>query len=118
MSYTQLEHLVIQFVQCQGTEERCDSKMCKLQLCIIYYSCHHFSYNFGVISLRLHCYFPFYPFHGGVLSYVINVMQYGGDISRKMKLLKRQKEGKKRMKLISNVELSKEAFLSVLEKDS
>ena len=44
------------------------------------------------------------------------VVQYGGDMSRKMKLLKKQKEGKKKMKLISNVELSKEAFLSVLER--
>jgi GTP-binding protein LepA len=43
-------------------------------------------------------------------------LQYGGDMSRKMKLLKRQREGKKKMKLISNVELSKEAFLSVLQR--
>ena len=43
-------------------------------------------------------------------------LQYGGDITRKMKLLRKQKEGKKRMKLISNVELSKEAFLTVLER--
>ena len=37
-------------------------------------------------------------------------------MSRKMKLLKKQKEGKKKMKLISNIELSKEAFLSVLQR--
>lgn len=44
------------------------------------------------------------------------VLQYGGDISRKMKLLKKQKEGKKRLKQISNIELDKEAFLSVIER--
>ena len=41
----------------------------------------------------------------------------GGDVSRKKKLLEKQKKGKKRMKMVGNVELNQEAFMSVMKKD-
>lgn len=45
-----------------------------------------------------------------------SLFQYGGDITRKMKLLKKQAEGKKKMRYIGTVQVPKDAFINVLKR--
>ena len=92
--------------QGQSAEKRCDGQMREWDV--------HVTTVWGIICSPLTAHVALLPLS---LSLSLSPPKYGGDISRKMKLLSRQREGKKKMKQIGNVELDRKAFLSVLERN-
>lgn len=51
-----------------------------------------------------------------VYASIVELFQYGGDVTRRMKLLKQQSDGKKKMRSIANVRVPHETFIKVLRR--
>lgn len=92
--------------------------LCRVLFCM----CSKLHFQVAVLVFgRIFCFFLLLLFPSSNASpclFLFFFCSYGGDISRKKKLLKKQAKGKKRMKQFGKVEVPQEAFMAVLQRES